>query len=258
LTVRTIPGTSIVKEIVCPKAPPDRIPVKVRVDWPGPLADKDLIAVASFQVEPQTYQPPLVWSAMDRFPMGASPMGGSPMREIQLFGRPRGGFTTLEDGIDLTVMIGGPNDQPPGNQFSQADLDRLRIQGKIHGVLPTGSSTSQDGPPDVWAGRYSLVRLMLFRPLPDRPDTRAGECELLTLMDHGRRLGVPVSVSGMMGSGFNVLLRGHRVKGSSGDPYDHFEARPGQTAEWVISLPEAMIRDVEKRLKPEAPPAKPG
>ena len=62
----------------------------------------------------------------------------------------------------------------------------------------------------------------------------------------------------MMGSGFNVLLRGHRVKGSSGDPYDHFEACPGQTAEWVISLPEAMIREAEKRLKTEAPPAKSG
>jgi hypothetical protein len=90
---------------------------------------------------------------------------------------------------------------------------------------------------------------MLFRSLPDRPDTRPGERELLTLMDHGRGPGVPVSVGRWVGGGSNLFLRGHRMKGSSPDPHDHFEARPGQRAEWVISLPEAMIRDVEKRLK---------
>ncbi len=250
--LNAIPGTSILQEVVCPKAPPDRVPVKVRVDWPGSLADKDLVAVASFQLEPETYQPPLVWSTTSPY------MGGRAEVNIIQFGvRPRGGSTTLEEGLGLTVT-GDPNDQPLGNQSNQAELDRLRRQGKIHGALPLDSSAAEEGPLEVWAGRYSLARLVLFRPLPDRPDTRPGDCELLTLMDNGQGLGIRVSVGGMMGPGFILFLRGHRVKGSSRDRDDHFEARPGQAAEWVISLPEAMIRDTEKRLKIEAPAANPG
>ncbi len=253
--LNAIPGTSIIKEIVCPKAPPDRVPVKVRVDRPGPLAEKGLIAVASFQLEPQTYQPPLIWSAIDRFPMG-----GSQMREIQLIGRPRGGFTILEEDLHLAATDQNPNYHPPGNSYTQAELDRLRSQGKIHGVLPPDSSTAEEVPPEVWAGRYSLIRLMLFRPLPDRPDARPGECELITVMDYGHGRGVPVSVVSGMGGGMGVMsfLRGHRMKGSSRDADDRFEARPGQNAEWVIPLPEAMIREAEERLKTEAPPGKHG
>ena len=47
--LNVIPGSSIVKEIVCPKSLRIGGQVRVRVDWPGPLADKDLVAVASFR-----------------------------------------------------------------------------------------------------------------------------------------------------------------------------------------------------------------
>ncbi len=53
-----------------------------------------------------------------------------------------------------------------------------------------------------------------------------------------------------------LFLHGHHRRLSSLDPHNHFEARPGQTAEWVISLPEEMIREAEKRLKPGAAPEK--
>ena len=54
------------------------------------------------------------------------------------------------------------------------------------------------------------------------------------------------------------FLRGHRLRLSSPDQYGHFEARPGQTTEWVISLPDEMIRDIEKRLKPKTLSGKTG
>ena len=56
--LNAVPGTSILKEIVCPKSPPDRGQVKVRLDWPAPLADRGIVAVASFRLAEQTYQPP--------------------------------------------------------------------------------------------------------------------------------------------------------------------------------------------------------
>jgi hypothetical protein len=246
--LNAVPGASILKEIVCPKSPPDRAQVKVRVDWPGPLADRDLVAVASFQLEAQTYQPPLVWSTLGDFEM----------RGIQFIGRPRRGFTPLDQGLDLIAKDLDPEEWSGGHQFNQAYVpDRLRREGKIHGVLPLDPSTPEEGPLEVWAGRYSLARLMLFRPLPDRPGTRAGESELLSLMV-GQGPGVHVLVKPRGMSNFYAPLRSHHMTWSSLDPSDHFEARPGQTGEWVISLPEEMIREVEKRLKPEALPEKAG
>jgi hypothetical protein len=241
--LNAIPGSIVHKEIVCPKAPPDRAPVKVRVAWPGSLADKYLIAVASFQLETQTYQPPLVWSTKLPFQMG-----GSSMNDIHLIGRPRGGFTILDQELALTTKDPDPNDRPTGNEFSPAYLEHLRGLGKIRGVLPLESSAVEEGPLEVWAGRYSLIRLMLFRPLPAHADTWAGECELLTLMDPGDGPGVSV-FDVARGIGRWNVLRGYRMKRPSRDSDNHFAARPGQTAEWVISLPEEMIKEVEKRLK---------
>ena len=77
-----------------------------------------------------------------------------------------------------------PKDQAAGNQYSQAYLDHLRGQGKIHGVLPLDLiGRADEGPLEVLAGRYSLSRLVLLRTRPGRADTWAGEYELLTLMD---------------------------------------------------------------------------
>jgi hypothetical protein len=245
--LNAIPGTSILKEIVCPKSPPDRAQVKVRVDWPGPLADKDLVAVATFEPKGLTYQPPLVWG----------PMGSLQFNGVQIIGRARDGFIILDQDLDLSVDT-EPKETPAGNRHSQAYLDRLRSQGKIHGVLLLDSSTPGEEPLEVWAGRYSLARLILFHALSDRKDTGARECELLTLMDRHDQ-GVQVTLPGGMMSGpVSLPLRGHRMKFSSLDQYDRFEARPGEASEWVIPLPEEMAKEVEKRLSaPRVPPSGP-
>ena len=56
------------------------------------------------------------------------------------------------------------------------------------------------------------------------------------------------STGGGMGAFF--FLHGHRMKRSSLEQYGHFEARPGQTMEWVISLPEEMVREAESGSSP--------
>jgi hypothetical protein len=246
--LNAIPGALAGKEIVCPKDPPDRAQVKVRVNWPGRLADKDLVAVTLFKLEDQTYQPPLAWSTY---------------YSVQLLGRPRGGFTALDQDIVLTAKTADGDERPGNYAFNSVHIDRLRRQGRVHSVLPLDSSTPQEEPMEVWAGRYSLDRLMLFRSLPDRADTNPGRSELLTLMSQPGDQGVQVHVQGgtigMMGPGEVILfLHGHHVKPSSLDQNEHFEARPGQTSEWVVSLPDETVKEVEKRLTPNAPPAKAG
>ncbi len=164
----------------------------------------------------------------------------------------------------LTAKRADGDEQPGHTVFSQnAYIDRLRRQGRVHSVFPLDSSTPQEELIEVWAGRYSLDRLMLFRSLPDRADTKPGRCELLTLMSQPDDQGVQVRVAGgeegVYGAGDTIFfLRGRHMKPSSPDQNDHFEARPGQTSEWVISLPDETVKEVEKRLKPEVPPAKAG
>ncbi len=47
-TIKVQEGGSMVKYIVCPKLPPETSPVKLRVDWPADLADKNLCVEAQF------------------------------------------------------------------------------------------------------------------------------------------------------------------------------------------------------------------
>ena len=57
---------------------------------------------------------------------------------------------------------------------------------------------------------------------------------------------------GGMSSRFERARAGIPVRPSTIKRFDHYEAHPGQTEEWVIAPPEEMIRVVEKRLKTEA------
>jgi hypothetical protein len=47
-TVKFVAGGSALKFIVCPKVPPETSPVKIRVDWPADLAEKNLCVEAQF------------------------------------------------------------------------------------------------------------------------------------------------------------------------------------------------------------------
>ncbi len=60
-----LPGSKVMKAIVCPRPLPVETAVKLRVVWPADLARKDLRVEASFAVSPTTIQPPLKWTLGD-------------------------------------------------------------------------------------------------------------------------------------------------------------------------------------------------
>jgi hypothetical protein len=241
--LNAVPGTSVIKEIVCPKAPSDSVQLKVRVDWPASLADKNLVAVALFKQESETYQPPLVWGTDS---------------SVQVICRPRGEPIMLSLDFEFSAKDSRRAEQSAPSMIGDPFLDSALAEGGIHGRIPSDAPipSMQKAPLYVLAGRYSLVRLLLLRSLSDHRDTEAGEFELLTLMNQGQQqLQVRVLNEEMtpLQIGF---LRGRPMKLSSPEPFGHFEVRPSQTAEWVISLPEEMIKEAEKRLKPHLPPKK--
>jgi hypothetical protein len=50
--LRVDPGSQVTKRVVCPKVPPQRVPMLVRWTWPPDLAKEKLLLYASFALSP--------------------------------------------------------------------------------------------------------------------------------------------------------------------------------------------------------------
>jgi hypothetical protein len=237
-TFNVVPGLPVFKEIVCPKVPWDRAQVMVRVDWPGSLVDWPLLAIAEFRQKSEMYPPSLVWSTNHSFRVICWP----------------GGRSSIIDGFPELIARQPSLEEQTSGKFNDPLIDERIAEGRIHSLLGFVPSIPEKAPLQVAAGHYALDRLMLCRPRFDFKTEQKGEWELLSLMNQSQQAGLSVQV-------VNHPVRsviGRRMKPSSPGQFDHFEARPGQPAEWVISLPEEMIREAEKRLKPGAAPEKAG
>ncbi len=74
-SINALPGSKVVKSIVCPKAPPDLLSLRLKVDWPPDLAGKELCVYAEIEQHGITYQPPSRW-------MPLAGTGGTPLKLI--------------------------------------------------------------------------------------------------------------------------------------------------------------------------------
>ena len=65
------PGSRIDKRVVCPKVPLERVPVRVRLDWPADLAKENLTLYAAFALDP-IRRDELSWTISDVRPSDRS------------------------------------------------------------------------------------------------------------------------------------------------------------------------------------------
>ena len=63
--INVLPGTKVVKMIVCPGRKPAQSEVKIHVQWPSELAEKNLRLQMTFVQGPATFQPLLKWTLVD-------------------------------------------------------------------------------------------------------------------------------------------------------------------------------------------------
>jgi hypothetical protein len=56
-----LPGSKMVKSIICPKTPPDHLPVRLKVDWPPDLAGQGLSVFTKLKHVGMSYEPSLPW-----------------------------------------------------------------------------------------------------------------------------------------------------------------------------------------------------
>ena len=242
--LNVLPGTGLVKTIVCPAPRPIVSGVKLRVEWPADLAKEDLRLQMTLAHAPTTFEPSLKWLATDS--SGARTTRtllcgpGTTQTEI-------GGATTLalwriyEDKYEKVARVFG-------------DLRSLRGQSQADSVaLETGSFIPQS--------------LVVLRPLARQEQPRNGErFEVLAhasanddagLGVESFRLADPDQGRASLGPSWPLseFQRGVTLAPSYWRQLEgRFSVRSGQTNEWTFSLPEELQNAVREQLKSQKGP----
>jgi hypothetical protein len=236
--INVLPGTKLVKTIVCPKPAPEQVQcqVQLRVQWPADLADKDLRVLATFEQAPTTLQPPLKWSIVDSAEslQTRSVMIGPGLKQIEI-----GGQTTL----NLWCAA----------QTTQ-DFERF------FGDFRSPSVQSEPVAIGIQAGTFFLRRLIVLKPRTQ--PKKAMNRERSEVLAHTDRK-----------DPFVALVNGYSSDPNDGKkPYSTFSlnffekravtlspscwseldarflARPGHVDEWMLEMPAEIVNVVRETL----------
>jgi hypothetical protein len=269
------PGSRIDKRVICPKVPLERVPVRVRLDWPADLAKENLTLYASFALNP-IRRDELSWTISDVRPTDrSSGMGRSRMPRVQ-FAQPATRSVLLGSGTAMTQVrlspylwtSTGPALRWLRAEFSSRDLREIKEPSERI---------------EFEQGAYRLSGLVILRPWSAtdlKADRRSFEVVLMTDdVGLGRPIGAwvwnhpptdkaddaPRTKAAPSGKGARLNGRGGRfpdhfllqnigqsdlvVPWESWLVEKSFEARPGQVNEWMIPLHDELFEAIRKRLK---------
>jgi hypothetical protein len=266
------PGSDVTRSILCPKAPPDRVPVRVRCTWPADLEKEHLVLYAPFTFRHRELEPGIQWdfherSEKERGPRrpaiggGNRPAFSSPQACRSILSGP--GASTFEIMHSRGLVIWALTDEVYVFRADVRDEDLRQVQETSEALK--------------WEpGTYALNELIVIRPTRSK-DVETGRKRFDVLarvyadgVQHGVqfRQAAPTSTeldrgyfemagfndgAGMWGE-FNALAptielpAKYWTKQASG-----FEIRAGQVNEWTIPLPDELIKVVREKLKNDEP-----
>ncbi|MFI5458609.1 MAG: hypothetical protein ACHRXM_24515 [Isosphaerales bacterium] len=245
--INVLPGTKVAKTVICPQEYSENIPVRLRVDWPVDLANQDLHVAAQFGFAGITYQPALRWR------LGPwQSQETHPVRNILC--RPGGKQAEIVKESNFRpwqvgFQNGGVSDSPV---FADLFSDSL--------------SRTADAV-DLAAGDYRLDRLIVLRPVTaPKPNFPAERFDFIAqvLFPYSESAGLnphemfifmvraapsgktdPPRYGNRMARFNNILFPSSYRDLTKG----RFEARVGRVNEWVIPLPDELIKVVREKLK---------
>jgi hypothetical protein len=246
--INVLPGAKIAKSVVCPAEYSENMPVRLRVDWPTDLADQQIHTAAQFGFTGITYEPPLRWQ------MGQPAPGAiSSLRDVLC--RPGGKLSEIVDASHFFLwrLVGEKND----------------LDGPVFADLPSDSVSSPGDTVRFAAGEYRLLRLIVLRPVagPKKPEFPVERFDFIAQAARTQAQGaflkfifrMEIAPSRKMDpsqqGGFgNYEQDNYSVFSSSfrGLTKGRFEARAGQAGEWLIPLPDELLKVVRAKLKPRA------
>jgi hypothetical protein len=271
------PGSRIDRQVVCPKVPLGRVPVRVRLGWPADLAKENLTLYASFALNP-IRRNELSWTISDQRPSDRPPGPGrrgmprvatwQPATRTVLLG-PATAMAQVRPSSDTPYVWTSTGDQARGlrAEFSSRDLRQIKEPSEAI---------------EFEQGTYRLSGLLVLRPWPAtdvKADRRSFEVVLTTdsvglwVWDHPpayeandgprakdapARKGARANGRGGRGQqGFFSLqqLGLHNLivpwESLLQGP-ERFEAGPGRLNEWTIPLSDELLEAIRKRLKDAA------
>ena len=244
----------------------------LKLDWPSDLADKDLCAVALFECHGPRYQPPrrwglwsskrtrwqqkqvvidsrsnqctidVPWSEISRIRLLFGGFRPS-WRRTQHIGMMPYGMMSPGSGAG-TGMLRRPGcscfvNLPPKSRF-RGPRDRHRLRDR--GVFPraTADSSSPHADPKTASGWHSFLVLSLVQP---ELNSTSFSIVCGRPMGYCSRFATANASSLAISEPTGAMLWGR------------FSARPGQVNEWMIPLPDELVKSVRAKLKAETPPA---
>jgi hypothetical protein len=247
-TINVLPGTKVLKTIICPKSSLDCAAVELRFQWPTDLTDKNLGVLATFVRVPTVFQPPLEWRLMND--------AGSEHITKVLLG-PRNYQGEVGEGIEIELWAG--SDDPDANrEFNRvfADVHSLADPSRPKkGILPLGSYAIQQlivmapcGPEDTPASGARFELLGYAMETPKRPFSAVAALSNNPFSQ--------TSVSRIRSSDFAIEVYKdpivvtpqywHSLRG-------RFEMRPNQVNEWKIPLPDVVAAFLHEKFLAQAP-----
>jgi hypothetical protein len=234
-SINVLPRAKVLKTIVCPKPAPEQVQcqVKLRVQWPADLANKNLVVLAAFEQQPTTFQPPLKWSIVDSAEklQARSLITGPGLRQMEIGGQ-----------TELALWYSPRQAQGVARVFG--DLRSPGVQSE-----PTAIALE--------AGGFFFQQLLVLQPRVRRKNTLNGErFEVLAFTESSDLYEPSVDAyssdpddDGDISSGRMSLpsFMGGVNLGPCG-LYMPFLARPGQVNEWTLEMPPEVVSVVRDRL----------
>ena len=245
--LNALPGTSIQRSFVCPRADEPMVPVLIHVDWPSDLADKGLAVIARYQHEGYTYQPPLHWREVRDFDSDYTfsvfyVLCGPESDRVRGIQRSGPGFWQLSETESSAI----PAEGEPPYRIDQVyvDLAVLDLSGDARQL-------------QLLHGRNQLQKLAIVRPWTTFAEAkRAVRCELLAYASLNKPdreivqevIRPPVQPVSPFGSQNTFKLRDYQDITSASAPTT-FEAKQDEPNVWTIHLPDELTRVVREKLK---------
>jgi hypothetical protein len=241
-------GTKVEKTVVCPRPRPHPVQsaVKLRVQWPTDLVEKNLRLEMTFVQAPTTFQPLLKWRVVDSqgddrsrkifYGPGFKQIASGGATKLELWH-----FYTARESWDVQCVL--DDSHAPGVR-SETDAVAMEV------------------------GHYLLQRLVVLRPCVLKERARKGEwfdvlahsaamllyifADYVTTyysdLDQSQKpLRTPLSL--------DSYKRGVNVPQSYWSQLEErFSVRPGQVNDWTVPLPEELINVVREQLKRQEVP----
>ncbi len=243
--INVLPGSKVVKSVICPKAPPDLATLRLNVKWPPDLLGKDLCLYTQATHTGISFQPPSEW--LLRFYDNT----GNGYETKRILSGPGKRQTVLKNNSWQLWRVSDPN-----------AFDDGRDPNQVYATLinPTPAVSAKDAI-EFEPGNYSLLHLSVLRrrPQEDKGPYQGERFEWIARAvrnpddprDLDNAAGVVASPSDNSPQKIVPIETVDVPKTFWRSLEKNVQVRPDKVDDWTITLPDELIKAVRDKLAAE-------